>query len=48
MVNAVDAGVDNPDPIEGDLPLRSGVWADVVGQPGAVRTLSTGRNRAAR
>lgn len=47
MVNAVDAGVDNPDPIEGDLPLRSGVWADVVGQPGAVRTLSAAA-RAAR
>lgn len=36
-----------PDPIEGELPPRTGAWADVVGQPSAVRTLSAAA-RAAR
>lgn len=27
------------DPVQGDLPPKSGVWAEVVGQPTAVRTL---------
>ncbi len=30
---------DIPDPIEGGVPPRTGVWADVVGQPDAVRVL---------
>lgn len=42
-----EAVLDSPDPIEGELPPSTGVWADVVGQPSAVRAL-TAAARAAR
>lgn len=29
----------SPDPVAGELPPNTGVWADIVGQPDAVRTL---------
>ncbi|MBK0865594.1 MAG: DNA polymerase III subunit delta' [Saccharopolyspora sp.] len=30
---------ESPDPVEGEVPPDTGVWADIVGQPAAVRTL---------
>lgn len=39
--------LDAPDPVEGSLPPRTGVWADVVGQPEAVRGLLAAAQAAA-
>ncbi len=38
--------MDAPDPVEGAVPPRSGVWANVVGQPDAVRVLSAAAQAA--
>ena len=42
----IDASSEAPDPLEGDPPPNSGVWAEVVGQPSAVRVLSAAARAA--
>lgn len=42
----IDASSEAPDPLEGDPPPNGGVWAEVVGQPSAVRVLSAAARAA--